>query len=79
MKVASTPLRSMLSRVSVEYCEESLAPNTSKVDDERMCIFHRASGALVLGDANLVRGIFGGMAVEDLFSAIACVGGTGHG
>jgi hypothetical protein len=63
MEMGTTPLCGVLASVAVEYCEEALAADTAKVDDERVGILHRSPCTLVFGDADLVRGILGCMAI----------------
>jgi hypothetical protein len=74
VEVGATPFCGMLACVAIEDCEEALAADATKVDDERICVLHRSARALVLGDADLVRCILCSMAVEDLGGVRTCAG-----
>lgn len=66
MKMGAAPLSSMLSSMSIEYSEETLAPNIIKVDNERMSILHCSPRSLVLGDTDLKARMMFGVSIQDL-------------
>lgn len=66
VEIGAAPLCGVLTGVAVEDGEEALAAHAAKVDDERVRILHGSARTLVLGNADLVGGVFGCMAVEDL-------------
>ncbi len=66
MEMLSTPLCSVFARVTIEYCEIALAPDTCKVDYKRICVFHRPSLTFVVMYTNLVGRIVGEMLIKGL-------------
>ncbi len=66
MEMSTTPLSSMFPCMSVEHREEALTANVVKIGDKRVRVFHSSPVAFIFGEANLVGGILGGMAVENL-------------
>jgi hypothetical protein len=56
----------MFSGMTIEHGEKALSSNVIKVNYERVGIFHCSSCTLVLGDTNLVCGVFSGVSIQDL-------------
>jgi len=48
VKVGSAPFRGVLPSMAIEHGEEALAAYRVKIDDERVCVLHCSSSALVL-------------------------------
>jgi len=66
MKVLPTPLGGMLTSMTVEYGEESLAADRVKINYKGVSIFHGSSASFVFGYADRKGGVVCRYTIENL-------------
>jgi hypothetical protein len=63
MEVATAPLSSVFTSMTVKDSEEALSANSGKVNHEGVSVLHGSARALVLGNTDLIRRVLSRMAV----------------